>query len=418
MRSRTALLGFILLTGCSSGSVANQPTPSALVSGSPSAAPNGGPLVPSTVPWPAYVPTTGPCAPALPSGAGPFMVVYEPNADVQGAQLGQYARVVIADSQAFGRARGAFATSIAYRSVYPVMGSVYVLDGLGTVFRMGLDSVQTVVARFPNATSFSVSADGCQLAAVALHFDQATLTYTLSTEMAIAGGLTKVLHSWTTTNTGPIGDADSFVSPALIGWDSAGPIVAEGWQQVTALPDVLSHVNNPDLLGARIAHLAGDGRIGSSAAPQSCRPAQLSFGGLFTCYLADSGGTGLEIVRSADGSILSNLGLPNGVQRSCEFPANVGFPCTGADVAVAADGSLAATWATSNTPTTDGFWRRTDGTNGALPPFFYVEGWVDSQTLFGRLTGAVDQAALAHVGAAQPTLEDLHFTGRFVGMLG
>jgi hypothetical protein len=374
------------------------------------------------------------------------MVVYKVG------RLGSTDTIVIAGLDAVGRARAVFRpgglnAEIAPHPAYVVKGTVYFMDGEGTVSSMGVDGRQTVVTKFPiqfadQTASFSVSPDGCQLAASVLTPARNGTPWTLQTMKASAGGPAQLLHTWTSSNPANPANSNSpgaFKNLVLVGWDSLGPIAIAGSSlRHGSSTDYTAwdFVANLDFIGGQVVHLAGDGTAGAAAAPPTCNSAQVSPGGDITCFQAGSKDAwNLSVLQSVGGTVVGAMSIPVGMVHSGAggLPCWAGFhfnqyqnQCPGAYVAVGPSGLVAATWATSGlpdpsaspapTPTT-GLWRGSDGSSGTLPAFFYPERWIDAHTIFGQHTTGLYDSALVRIGGAQPTLEDLQFSGNLVGML-
>jgi hypothetical protein len=260
----------------------------------------------------------------------------------------------------------------------------------------------------------------------------------LQTMKAAAGGPAQLLHTWTSSNHANSNSPVGFKNLVLVGWDSLGPIAVEGSsvEYKDLHGKAWDFVANLDFIGGQVVHLAGDGTAGAAAAPSTCNAAQVSPGGDITCFQAGSKDAwDLSVLQSAGGIVVGAMSIPVGMVHSGVggLPCRVGFhfnqfwgECPGAFVAVGPSGLVAATWATSGlpdpsaspvpTPTT-GLWRGSDGSSGTLPAFFYPERWIDAHTIFGQHTTGLYDAALVRIGGAQPSLEDLQFTGNLVGML-
>src|SRR5579864_5331918 len=111
-------------------------------------------------PWPASQ-AAAPCAPSVPVSTPPLMAVLEangPNASGSPRANGHHDTVAIADLGALARAKASFQPRIggyvggewlSPNEAYVVRGTVYYIDGYGTVFRLGLNGDSSVVARFP-----------------------------------------------------------------------------------------------------------------------------------------------------------------------------------------------------------------------------------------------------------------------------
>jgi hypothetical protein len=325
--------------------------------------------------------------------------------------------VVIAGLDAVAKAKAGFqprippyignaAPLLAPHEAYVVKGVVYYIDGFGTVWSMGVDGKQVQVAKFPigvtqQEVSFAVSPDGCQFAAAVLTippkgppasgapFPTLNGTWKLETMESVAGGTAQVLHTWTSTNYP--GGQGGFDNLTLDGWDSTGPIAVIGSPLGT---QAASYIDNPDFFGGTLAHLDAQGVPSGAIATNGCSPLQVSAAADITCVTPSSDGQSVSI------SVVSSSGAIE-VQ-----PFSVsGTP----DVAVGPNGMIAVT----------GQWR-SGGASGSLPANFQPEGWIDGATIFGRIgdpyKGSGD-AALAHLGPAKTTIEDLRFVGDYVGVL-
>ena len=325
--------------------------------------------------------------------------------------------VVIADHSATAHAKAGFqprippyigdaAPLLAPHEAYVVGGSVYYIDGFGTVWSMDTDGKQLTVARFPigvtqQEVSFAVSPDGCQLAAAVLtippkgpppsgaQLPTLSGTWKLETMESAAGGGATVMHTWTgTTYPGSQGGFDNLT---LVGWDASGPIVVVGAPLGT---QSATFIDNPDFFGGTVAHLDAQGVPTAPIATSGCTPVQVSGLADITCAAPSSDGQSVSIsVLSSNGAVmvapLSVAGVP--------------------DVAVGPNGMIAVT----------GQWRNGTST-GTLPANFQPEGWIDSATLFGRIVDASHvsgDAAFAHLGGGHATIEDLRFVGDYVGVL-
>jgi hypothetical protein len=322
--------------------------------------------------------------------------------------------LAIAGLDAVARARSAFANRsrpyvggaaplLSPHEAYVVQGTVYFIDGFGSVFTMGADNLQHSAGKFPigldqQEVSFAVSPDGCQLVASVLTIPSkgpgpVTGQWQLQTMKAQVGGATQTLHTWTTSQPPDSSGADpNFKNLVMVGWDAVGPIVVVGAN--LSAQNIPYLVLNPDFIGGTLAHLGPDGTPGAPIRLPGCTAVQVSGAGTITCYSAGSGG------QSGNVSVLDSSGAqqvsPFGVTSSTE-------------VAVGPNHLVAVT----------GQWRGPSGVVGTLPANFHPEGWIDQSTIFGRLsdTNGIGDAALAHLSGTQATIEDLKFKGDFVGPL-
>jgi hypothetical protein len=315
---------------------------------------------------------------------------------------------------------------------YVVRGTVYFIDGYGTVFRLGVDGIQTVVTKFPiglnqQEVSFAVSPDGCQLVATVLTLPPAPQLragqqsppplsgkWTLQTMSAQAGSPAQLLHTWSGTDYPNSKSKAAFENLVVVGWDSIGPIAAIH-SGVGVAPDSLSvPIRNPDFFGAAIVHVSPDGTPGAPIAlggTRGCTPLQVSPAGDVTCYSPTGGAMVLSVV-STNGDVkrapFDHPYFPEGIYQFSSPTVVVG-----PSGLIAVGGQKPA----ASSVQTPGEWRGPNGA-GSLPANFIPEGWIDQLTIFGLLgDGGTDEAALVRLGPAQK-VERLGFSGDFVGMLG
>jgi hypothetical protein len=356
----------------------------------------------------------------MPAGSPPLMVVLEAKGAgtyaVTTPPLAAHDTVAIAGLNAVARAKATFqprarpyignaATLLGPNEAYVVKGTVYYIDGFGTVWTMGADGKQSAVSKFPiglaqQEVSFAVSPDGCQLVAAVLTvpskgppasgapFPTLNGTWKLETMQSVVGGAPQLLHAWS-SSTYP--DQGGFNNLTVVGWDAGGPIVVIGAPLGTQAP---AYIANPDFFGGTLAHLDAQGVPGPPISTPACSPIQVSARGDITCVSPSTDGQSVSV------SVLSSSG-----QVEVQPFTVAGMP----DVAVGAGGLMATT----------GKWQN-GSASGTLPANFQPEGWIDSATIFGRIgdpyKGSGD-AALAHLRGGQASIEDLRFVGDFVGML-
>ena len=323
--------------------------------------------------------------------------------------------LAVADLHAVGRAHATFqprsmpyignaATLLSPREAYAVRGLVYFIDGLGTVWTMGADGHQATVARFPitlqqQEVSFAVSPDGCHLMATVLTippkgagnpFPTLNGTWKLDVMAADAGGVAKTIRSWSSTEYP--GQNGGFQNLVLVGWDAVGPLVVAGSDLGTQNGNV---IDNFDFFGGTVTHLAADGTPGLAiTTPSGCAPVQVTKVGDITC-----------VAQSGDGSTVT-VEVVSSAGQVVVAPFTAGGYL---DVAVAAGGWIAVS----------GQWRKGSAV-GSLPSNFEPQGWIDANTIFGRLGTAGNppgNAAFAHLSGTSATLENLGFAGDYVGML-
>jgi hypothetical protein len=425
---RTILLILLMiLVACTVGPAAGDQTPS----------PSGSGRVAMT-PWPAAA--TVPCAPGLPNGSPPLMALLEATGDSAYPN-----KVVIAGLDLIGRARALFQPrhypvmtvpdaqypTLSPHMVYAVRGTVYFIDGYGTVFRMGVDGKQTVVTQFligleQQEVSFAVSPDGCQLAAAVLTLPPAPAPvaagqspaplsgkWTLQTMSATAGSPAQVLHTWTSTDYPNSKSSAAFANLVLVGWDSTGPIAVVGSNLGEPANAFSVPISNRDFVGGFVTHLGGDGTPGRAIAFGGCTPAQVSPAGDVTCYTSTAAGMRLSVLSTTGGTQLAPTDFALEKEGLYEFSSPT--------VAVGPNGQIAVSGQIKGPVQTYGK-ERAPNSSGGLPQNFLPEGWVDGGTVFGRLGegnsgGHNGNAAMLRL---DPVLkaEDLGFKGHFVGMLG
>ena len=326
--------------------------------------------------------------------------------------------VAIAGLNAIARAHASFqarskpyignaATLLSPHEAYVVHGLVYYIDGLGSVWTMGADGRQAQVARFPiglnqQEVSFAVSPDGCHLMATVLTapnpspppsgvpFPGLNGTWKLDLMSADVGGAATTIRSWSSTAyPGQPGGIDNVV---LAGWDATGPLVVVGSYLGTQAAEA---VDNFEFVGGFVTHLDPTTRMpGTAIGGSTCTVVQVSPSGDITCaYIGNDN-------QSAVVSVISSSG-----QVEVQPFSAPGQP----DVAVGPGGMIAVT----------GQWRNGSAT-GTLPSNFQPEGWIDANTIFGRLGtlgNPAGNAALAHLSGGGATIENLGFAGDYVGML-
>jgi hypothetical protein len=404
------VLTIVTIVACGGGSSQTSSKPSASPSPVTSASASASPFAGSSA-----SPIAGLCASQLPAGSPPLIAVLEAKGSSTSATglpaFDSHDQLVIAGLDAVARARSAIANRsrpyvggatpvLSPHEAYVVHGTVYFIDGFGTIFTIGSDNIQKTPATFPigldqQEVSFAVSPDGCQLVASILTIPSkgpgpVSGRWELSTMKAQVGGPTQLLHTWSTPQPPDSPGADpNFKNLVMVGWDAVGPIVVVG--SSVGAQNIPYRVINPDFLGGSLAHLAADGTPGPAIALPGCMAIQVSGAGTITCYGNDGHNDTVSVLDSSGAQLLSP------------------FPLTGlTEVAVGPNHLIALS----------GQWRGPVGV-GTLPANFHPEGWVDQSTIFGRLSDSngIGDAALAHLSGTQATIEDLKFKGDFVGPL-
>ena len=399
----------VVATSCGSTSTAIHRSP---------ASPTSSPTQDAITPSPA-----APCSTPAAKGSALIAVLEAKGAGTGGSGLfGSHDTLAITDRNAVAHARATFqprqkpyignaATILGPYEAYVVGGTVYFIDGRGTVRSMGSDGKQRTVTSFPigqdqQEVSFAVSPDACHLAATVMTappkgpppsgepFPTLNGTWKVETMIASAGQTAQVLHTWTSPSYPGQPTPGSFANVVVVGWDSVGPIVVVGSALGTQNSTFLL---NPSFFGGSLAHLGADGMPGAPIPLPGCTDAlQVWPGGAITCSAKGSSDTSIKV---------SVIGSTGGVLVA---PFEATWPV---DVAVGPGGLVAVT----------GGWRNGSGALiGTLPPTFHPEGWVDSTTIFGRLGDAYNatgDAAFAHLSGGRATIEDLRFKGDYVGVL-
>jgi hypothetical protein len=340
-----------------------------------------------------------------------------PGAHNMSPPLQSHDTVAVALRSGVGRAHASFqprafpyignaATLLSPREAYVVHGLVYYIDGLGTVWTVDAQGRQTTVAHFTiglsqQEVSFAVSPDGCHLAATVLTmpakgpgnpFPSLNGTWKLEVETADAGGATTTVKSWSST-VYP-GESGGFQNLVLAGWDAVGPLVIVGAPLGTQNIDL---IDNFDFFDGDVAHLGADGNPGTAVpVPTGCQAMQVTTDGEITCAVLGSDSNDLTVqVVNSNGQVVVQ---PFTVSSLLPNDAAV----RGAFIAIT------------------GQWRQGSST-GTLPANFAPEGWIDDDTIFGRLSTPgqpAGNAAVAHLSGSGASIENLGFQGDYVGMLG
>jgi hypothetical protein len=294
---------------------------------------------------------------------------------------------------------------IPLQDVAQVVGTgVYYIDGAGTVRVLRVGSQPQVVARFPIQASqedvwFAVSPDGSRVIAGILTLPALgpnvpgtgwpTLVgpWKFDLETAANGGSPQTLVHFETPY--EPGDPNHGLAPTFpVGWTSAGPIAM--------LPTNVSSQNawfgGPlyvlDAAGSKIQQIGG----------ADCSGASITTAGLIPCMISSSNNV---TVRSATGSVIWATRVDNFSALSLHIsPDGQGI----SDIHQV---------------------ERRDSGMVPMPTGFRVEGWLNNNTVFGRVTsdpntvGGPNEGNLLWISLGSPaTIHDLGFKGDFVATLG
>jgi hypothetical protein len=329
---------------------------------------------------------------------------------VEGA-LGQPGTVAIVGLNGYARAKAKFQprtmpgipdSYVPLPGVAQVIGSsVYYIDGAGNVRVLSVGSQPQIVARFPQQpaqedTWFAVSPDGSRAAAGILTFPTLGPTPSGSPwpslvgptkfdlQTAPAGGQLKTLVHWETAIRFPQGST----GPAAIfpvGWTSAG--------LVAMLPEYLTSQNAWP--GGPLYLIDDAGEKTKLLGGSDCYSASIAPSGLIPCISGVS-----VIVRDPSGRVIWTTHVDS-------FSA--------LDLHISPDGQ-----AISDISHVE----RHVGGMVLMPQGFRVEGWLDNNTVVGRVTsdantiGGPNEGDLLWISLDKPSiLHDLGFKGDFVATL-
>jgi len=324
-----------------------------------------------------------------------------------GANASQPGTVAIVGLDGYAKAKATFQPRVGpavpdsytpLQGVAQVVGTgVYYIDGAGTVRVLRVGSQPQVVARFRLQPAqediwFAVSPDGSHVVAGILTLPALgpivpgtgwpTLVgpWKFDLEMAAAGGQTNTLvHSesayW------PDDQNHGWKPMFPIGWTGAGPIVMEP-----------AHVTSQDAwTGGALYVIDGTGKKIKQLGGTGCNSAAITSSGLIPCSVATSNNV---TVRDLGGAVV--------------WATHVGGS-TAWDVHLSPDAQ-----AILND-------RQVETKAGGIvetPSNFGTQGWLDAQTVLGRVQGPMSQGNLSWVGMGDPTtVHDLGFQGDFVAAI-
>ncbi len=293
--------------------------------------------------------------------------------------------------------------AVPMQGVAQVVGSgVYYIDGSGTVRVLRAKAQPQVVASFPQQpiqyeTWFAVSPDGGRVLAGVLQYpDMGPVPspctgmclpaligpWKFSLQAAHAGGASTVLnHSESTTHPDAPGSTLKPIFP--VGWTSAGPIAM--------LPVSLG--TQDFWPGGPLYVIDGAGNKGTQVGGSDCRSASITPNGVIPCISSQ----GLVEVRNSAGLVI----------WATKVQTNADSISLSPDLQALSDGS-SGTVETRN------------GASVQLPVGFRVEGWLNGNTLVGRVwqPNGIEGGNLSWISLGDPgTVHDLGFKGDFVAPL-
>jgi hypothetical protein len=347
------------------------------------------------------------------------------------AEAQQHNVVAIAGLDGYARAKSTFtprqypvvgnaATLLAPEAVI-AGGSVYFIDGAGTVRRLGPTGDLAVVATFPltqkqQEVSLAVSPDGQKIIAASLTLPNIQWpppspapsptpqgSYVLQVLEADAGGPTKALSRWDSVNSPDMPGGGGFQMLRLVGWDREGPVAIVG----AYLGTQQGLFDRQTLFGGHFAHLdlkTGLARqqilgacTGGFANGTWTQPWSISSDGPVVCAVQNA----KVSVRKPDGTKILET----------SYPAPHGL---GGSFALSPNGRQLAM---------DGQVVDFAGTIIGLPPSFRPQGWLDNVTVVGGIAlGPLSRChgsfELGFVRLSAPTqVQDLGFCADFVGVV-
>ncbi len=353
-------------------------------------------------------PTTAPIAqprststPGTAPQAGPLFAVVEGSDTVAIVGLDGYARTNAKfppRQQPYAGGSAIEQSYVPLQGVAQVAGSgVYFIDGYGTVRVLRVGAQSQVVAMFPQQpvqyeTWFAVSPDGSSVVAGVLQFPAVGPTpsggtapglvgpWKFNYATAPAGGPTTVLRHFE----GPVVPDGATTFP--VGWTAVGPVAMVPltiWTQTGWSGGPLYGVDPAGVLSTRLGGA-------------DCYSASITRGGLIPCVGA--------AVRDATGNVIWAPKQMGGVDAR--------------KLHISPDGQAIADGASAS-PTHASTVETRAGGLVQLPQGFSVQGWLDANTMMGRVVQqSGDMGNLSWVSLGDPTkLHDLGFKGDFVATL-
>jgi len=349
------------------------------------------------------VPTTSASTGATPSTPSvALFAVVEP-----GANASQPGTVAIVGLDGYAKAKATFQPRVgpvvpdAYtplQGVAQVVGTgVYYIDGAGTVRMLRVGSQPQVVARFPLQPTqediwFAVSPDGSHVVAGILTLPALgpnvpgtswpTLVgpWKFDLEMAAAGGQTNTLvHSESAYDPDDLTHGWKPVFP--IGWTSSGPVVMEPARVTSQNAWWGGALYVIDDTGKKIKQLGGN----------DCNSASIASTGLIPCSVGTSN---TVTVRDFGGAAVWATQVQVFAAWNVHLSPDAQAILSDRQVETKARGMV------------------------QMPSDFGTQGWLDAQTMFGRVQYLTNQGNLSWVGLGDPaTVHDLGFQGDFVAAI-
>ena len=262
-----------------------------------------------------------------------------------------------------------------------VGSGVYYIDANGTVRVIRAHTSPQVVASFPSAIGphdiwFAVSPDGSHLLAGVLTFSAVQPISKFDLEAANAGGQWKVLvHSQFASNT-------NGTTTFPVGWTSTGPVAMVG--------SLLTTQNSWP--GGLMYEMSNAGQKTKQVGGSGCYSDTITPSGLIPC----SSTSGVLTIRDSSGKLVWTPQLNDGYAPNLHISPDGQSISSGAQV------------------------ERRVGGFGSMPGGFRAEGWLDKNTVVGRVqyqNGS--EGDLSWISVSQPTkLHDLGFKGDFVATVG
>lgn len=407
MRSSQLMRGPVLAVVLILAACGTTPTPRANSSITPNA-------VPSVSATPASSPTVGSTSPTPPVPEPPqdstppaasvlFAVVEAPSPQ------GDPDTVAIVGLDGYAKAKAKFQprqkpyigpVGVPMQGVAQVVGAgVYYIDGNGTVWVLQVNAQPRLVATFPQQpmqyeTWYAVSPDGTRVLAGVVQFPAIGPVPSpcsgmclpslvgptkFDLELAVGGHTTVLQHSESPQPAGQEGIKVVFP----VGWTARGSIAM--------LPISLGTQNA--WWGGPLYLIDSSGKLGQQLGGADCNSAQVAAGGFIAC----TSGQYIVAVRDSFGNTLWTTQVDGFNALSLYLSP---------DGQAISDGTKVE--------------RRTGGLV-TLPQGFQVEGWLDNNTVVGRmrLGNGAERGNLSWISVSDPGhLHDLGFKGDFVGTIG
>ena len=335
----------------------------------------------SATPPPTGIPSPSPKASPTPKPEFLFAVLES------GSSFAEPGTVAIVGLDGYARAKSTFQPrknpGAILQSTAQVVGSgVYYIDGKGTVRVLRAHTAPVVVATFPLAPGrqydiwFAVSPDGSRVLAGILTFPLAQPTWKFDLESATSGGTSKVLvHSEFAYG----GNEPTTTFP--VGWSSTRPVAMVGAPLTT----------QNFWPGGPLYVIDDSGRKARQLGGSDCNSDKIASSGLIPC----TSGLGRVTVRDQGGKIVWTTHVDGGYAPR---------------LFISPDGQAISD---------DAQVEKRIGGMVPMPSGFRVEGWLDKNTVVGRVqqqngeSGNLLWISLSHPSA----IHDLGFKGDFVATL-